>query len=257
MLLQNISLKYAEPIDRTGDTSEYWPSQLNWRMNMFLGQESMNQKAGVPDGYSPPYSFFLPLKDGSLSSYYDIIGSANVVPILGGAKTFPTITLSGHGSIPSTVSLTILVQFFADLIGSGTVDEDSALKLISKLVAELIGSGEVTDTSILNIIAWCDAALEGSCSVDATMKGFADIAATITSAGDVVTAQSCAAAVWSALAAAYSYPGTMGKALNDAGGSGNPWAAVLASNDDPGTFGELVQKIQQTAIGSQGLILGA
>lgn len=47
-------------------------------------------------------------------------------------------------------------------------------------------------------------------------------------------------AVWNALVANYTTPGTTGKALSDAGSAGNPWSSTISGNTDPGTFGELV-----------------
>lgn len=51
-----------------------------------------------------------------------------------------------------------------------------------------------------------------------------------------------AAAVWDELVANHLTVGTTGKALNDAGGAGNPWSTSVSGNTDPGTFGELVGK---------------
>jgi hypothetical protein len=74
----------------------------------------------------------------------------------------------------------------------------------------------------------------------------AGISSDITVSGDLVTAEACAAAVWSALAASFNEVGTMGEKMNDAGAAGNPWAALLADNTTTATFGEFVQKLLTT-----------
>ena len=48
------------------------------------------------------------------------------------------------------------------------------------------------------------------------------------------------AMVWNALVTDYTTAGTTGKALSDAGASGNPWGSPVAGNTAAGTFGELV-----------------
>ena len=51
-----------------------------------------------------------------------------------------------------------------------------------------------------------------------------------------------AESVWDELIASHLTAGTTGKALNDAGGAGNPWSTSVYGNTDSGTFGELVGK---------------
>ena len=238
-LLQNISLKYAEPYDRTGDTSEFWPPQLNWGMNKYVNIAGLSQKSGIPDGYCPPYSFLPPIKDGGMSSYSLIIGSgiASATSYLTTARAFSAALhqIEGFGEITkATTSLSLLVKFMADLgqiVGSGEITSASILKAASNMDASglsaLTGSGQIDD-SPLNLIAWCATQLIiGNGTVTATLKGWCDIAANITSAGDLVTAQSCAEAVWNALAASYNASGSMGEQLNNVGAGANPWTAPI------------------------------
>jgi hypothetical protein len=226
-LLQNIMVLNAEPVDYTGKSSEYYPSCLNWQMNKYVSMAGWDKKSGVPEGYAPPYCFQLALKDGGMSSYNQIIGSGIV---LSGALTkgqnFPTSTITGSGTI-SSGALSMLVQLIATLTGNGEITKDSTtLEAILNMAASISGSGTIT-TSPLNVIAWCVASVLGQGNLTATMKGWADMSANITSAGDVVTAQSCAAAVWNALAAAYDTSGTMGEQLNNVGAGANPWTSPI------------------------------
>lgn len=48
--------------------------------------------------------------------------------------------------------------------------------------------------------------------------------------------------VWDELAVDHTDAGSMGKAVSDAGSSGNPWATPVSGNTTAGTFGELVGK---------------
>lgn len=50
--------------------------------------------------------------------------------------------------------------------------------------------------------------------------------------------------VWNAATSDYSTAGTTGKALTDAGSAGNPWSADPSVNNDPNTFGELIQRTE-------------
>jgi hypothetical protein len=256
-LLQNISLKNAEPIDRTGDTSEFWPSQLNWALNKYVGYAGIDQKSGVPNGYSPPYSFTMPIKEGGMSSYSGIIGAGDISEIsnLIKAMSFAPTTIVGSGTI-SNASLSLLVQLEAlagQIVGSGGISESSDLKLISNLAATIIGAGGIVDPS-LNLIAWCNAIITGSGDIVATMKGFANMSATITSAGELVTAESCAAAVWNAIASSYNDAGTMGQKLNSAAVGGVDYDALAEAVLDAavtgrpvGSLGKVVEDTKKKA----------
>ncbi|MFH1078616.1 MAG: hypothetical protein V1745_05060, partial [Patescibacteria group bacterium] len=59
---------------------------------------------------------------------------------------------------------------------------------------------------------------------------------------DLLSRDTIADAVWDEATAGHVTAGTTGKALIDAGAAGNPWGALVVSNTDPGTFGELVGK---------------
>ena len=76
--------------------------------------------------------------------------------------------------------------------------------------------------------------------------------------GTAPTASQIADAVWDEAVVEHANTGSTGEALADAGGAGNPWSSAISTNNDPGTFGELVQKdVKQKLIPMPGLILGA
>lgn len=240
-LLQNISLKNAEPYDRIGDTSEMWVQTLVWSMNKYVGAGGISQKSGVPDGYTNPYAYQNPIKEGGMSSFSLVIGEgkATSVSYLSTAIALRAALhkIEGFGEIKqSSTSLSLLVKLVAaagKLVGSGEITNASLLSAIANMSASgasaLTGEGQIDD-SPLNLIAWCSTVLTplaGEGEITATLKGWCDLSADITSTGDVLTAQQVASAVWAAIAADNNTPTTMGEKLNDAGSASNPWSVEL------------------------------
>jgi hypothetical protein len=206
-----------------------------------IGEGSFDQKSGLPNGYAPISAFKMPIKDGGMSSYRQIFGAGEATETsrLATVKAMASRTTPkmGNGTI-SSAPLSLLVQMFADIVGGGEV-ADSDLKNILNMAVTLNGSGEISDTTLLAILAWMNAEITASGTLDGSvMKGWADMAASISSEGDLVTAKSCARAVWDELVADHQATGSTGKALNDAGAAGNPWSADASSNNDPGTMGK-------------------
>ena len=247
-LLQNYSLLAAEPIRNMGGlgvmciirSSYNRPEQL---MNQFVSMadtydgngNSQLQKAGLPNGYSHPYQWAMPIKGGGMSSYQSVYGAGSLTAQLMMGKNM-SASLIGSGGITSA-ALSMIIQLAANISGAGSLSASLALTL--NMSVNMIGSGNVSGA--LAIIAWCVAQLTGSGTLaGSTLRGTADMTANMTSAGDLVTAQSCANAVWEALAAAHANPGTMGKKLNDAGSSVNPWTEELPGSYLPGQAGKIL-----------------
>jgi hypothetical protein len=239
-LLQNIRFTNAEPLRRIGDTSEAQPSDMERLMNRFVSWANMSNKSGIPDGYCAPYGWFLPLKGGGMSSFGLVagVGTVTSTSYLTTAKAMLAALhkIEGFGEIhKASTSLSLLVKFMAELgkiVGSGEITNVSILKAVANMSASgasaITGEGQIND-SPLNLIAWCSTVLTpilGEGDITATLKGWADMSADITSAGDLVTAQSCASAVWSAIAASYNVAGTMGQKLNSAAVGGVDYDAL-------------------------------
>jgi hypothetical protein len=240
-LLQNISLRNAEPFDRLGDTTEMWVQTLVWSKNKYFGTAYLNQKSGTPDGFTHPYSFTMPIKEGGMSSFSLVEGAGQVknTSYFTGAIALRAALhrIEGFGDIKqSSTSLSLLVKLVAaagQLEGSGEITNASLLKAIANMSASgasaLTGEGQIDD-SPLNLIAWCSTVLTplvGEGEITATLKGWCDLTADITSVGNVLTAQQVASAVWAAIAADNNTPTTMGEKLNDAGSASNPWSVEL------------------------------
>lgn len=226
-LLQNYTVLNAEPLKYMGGAAGQCIDRAHHNRpecfnNQKIGLGSFSQKSGNPDGYAPPYQFVMPMKDGGMSSINAIQGATTLVaPML--SVTSARSNIAGSGTITqASTSLSILIQFVIDLIGGGEITAASttlsgAVWLESKAgVDGPFGFGEVTNTTVLNIIAWLAMNLSGQGTLDgSTLKGFADMAADITSAGELVTPESCAIAVWNRLLSSHVTAGTAGKILSD------------------------------------------
>jgi hypothetical protein len=258
-LLQNTSILAAEPLRMTGgvaagyctvranynrpDTA--WNPMISFADTYDSGGKSMLQKCGIPTGYAPPYQFVIPIKDGGMASVNTMVGEGEIsdTSYLGGAKTWPVSTITGRGTVSTTSTLTLLVQMFADIAGSGTISTGD-MRGYCNLVIDLVGSGNAD--SALNVIAWMASNVVGSGDADTSdLRGKLNMAASIVVTGNVVTAKSCADAVWDTVLADHQDAGSTGKALNDAGSAGNPWSADADTNNDPGTMGEKIHKIKK------------
>ena len=152
-------------------------------------------------------------------------------------------TLTGGGSV-SYAALVGLVHLLSNLDGSGNLTPD--LKFPANLISSVSASGRIEDT-LLKATAWCVTDILGNGSVAGSdLKGKGNLEALITSQGEVLTAQSCAIAVWEELAAAHLKDGTTGKALASAGSAGDPWSSIMAAYTDDATFGAYVKKLLTT-----------
>jgi hypothetical protein len=206
------------------------------KLNQWIG---FSELASTPRGTQPPYSWVRSKKSGDMATYNALRGSGE--PSLNTIQLGKALSagLTGSGTV-SSASLSLIVQFLADLVGSG--DMDGSLQAILSMSADLAGSGDLDGA--LGLIAWMLADLSGEGGADGSnLRGTARLEADITVTGGNLTAGQCAAAVWQAIASQYEEPGTMGKKLNDAGSAGDPWSTLKASYNDPETFGGFVKKL--------------
>lgn len=164
-------------------------------------------------------------------------------------------TITGVGEITTASHLDLPVDIFASIDGSGSV-EIAALKSISVLVSSMTGSGTITQAQIVTLSSFITEILgQGTVVAVAFSKCF--MSSDITSAGDLVTAQSCAQAVWSAVAAAFNDAGTMGNKMNSASAAGDPWTAEIPGTYTVGSAGELLKRIEKIIKDNQAFILGS
>jgi len=136
----------------------------------------------------------------------------------------------------------------ADLTGSGDITNGN-LTLIAQLIASLTGAGDVTPPpSLIGKLELISNNLTGSGAVAATLTAFASVQASLAGAGSlavvpyatgslaaditgqsVLSPESLASAVWSALAAQFNDAGTMGQKLNSAADYASLAAAIVAA----------------------------
>lgn len=207
--------------------------------NRFIG--AFPNTAGTPNGYSHPGSWVLPLVGGGMSSYKTMEVSIveTVANLVAGINIDSNIT--GEISI-TQAQLDQIANLTAAITGNINVTQ-AQLAAVSALQASITASMTITDAQLGAIIDML-AALNASFNLtNANNFATANIEADLSVTTGTATPQQIAAEVWDTILADHQIAGSTGKALNDAGGAGNPWSASLASNNTPGTFGYFVQKL--------------
>ena len=156
-------------------------------------------------------------------------------------------TLAGSSAI--TAALGLLVGALATLSGSGSITATPSGSISGG--ATLAGSGSIS-AAALTAVSDIAATLFGSASMSAAPSALGQLSATITTSApeDPLSPTALARAVWNAVAAEFSDPGTMGEVLNAAGGGSTPsqvaaavWAALRATNQDAGGMGEALVEL--------------
>lgn len=107
-----------------------------------------------------------------------------------------------------------------------------------------------------NVGGWNDAAVNALISgrVDSNAQVVGDKTGFTLTTGEHTQV---ASDVLDATTAAHVTAGTIGKAISDASGAGNPWDMVRASHTTAGTFGEGVASVQGNVTGSTASVVGA
>ena len=112
------------------------------------------------------------------------------------------------GSI-TTAGLSLLVQLAASMVESCNVT--AALGAISNMTTNMVSGADVTGP--IGAIANMATDMVSGGVISGARRGTQSMAATLTSTGDVVTAESCAAAVWNALVVQFDNVGSFGEAI--------------------------------------------
>jgi len=194
-------------------------------------------RSSIPEGYNLGEAYLGPIKSGGLATGLRILGESSLTATAITAR-LSTASLSGAASL--SASLAVLTPGAATLNGAATLTANVAA--VSSLASALTGAA--TLSANLSSIVPLAASLSGAATMSPNLTGVGRLEAVIdVGAGDVLSPNSLANAVWDTVIAEHQTAGTTGKALSDAGGAGNPWAADTSTNNDPGTFGALVQKL--------------
>lgn len=210
-------------------------NRVGAKRNLTAGEGVTNQKAGYPDGYRNYSSWSFPQKTGALSTVNE---SDILVSALGSVAQ--GINLSADSSIIFTAfasgNAIASAVGNSEIIVTGSATAVAPLNAVGNSSIIFTANGELSAPSLItgttSIIFTTDAEIRAD--------GFM-IAAPISTD---LTVDQIVAGVWGALASAYNITGSMGEKLNDAGAAGNPWAALLADNITPDTFGAALQIIK-------------
>lgn len=121
-------------------------NRSNWNTpgssrNIYFGYANIDPKNGVPNGYTPPYSWVIPFKGGGMAVYIGVNGSGSItnVNLAGGLNA--SASLDGTGSFFNT-DLYALGNVLTVLNGTGSLSSDITGKL--EAIANLNGTGSLT-----------------------------------------------------------------------------------------------------------------
>lgn len=216
--------------------SHVFPSS---QKNCYIG--GFSAKSSTPNGHSHPMAWVMPKTSGGLAAY-TLEGNVSTTDALLALGIGLDAGLSASMTTTDAI-LALIVALEASLSASGTIT-DANMAIIILLEAALSASGSLTDAQLNNILNLASALSASGTLTDVALVNLVNLSADISNAADgAATPEQIAAAVWNAILADYANVGSTGEALANAGGAGNPWDSLLSANNDPGTFGERVQKL--------------
>lgn len=201
------------------------------------------KQASIPGtGYGPGSAFMMPMRGGEIGSQ-KIEGVTTTTATGLSAMIAALDSISGVATVLGSANAVGLIEIAGSSAG---VASASGITLVtSSMSGASVGLASILAN--LGAVIPCEASSAGIASSSVNLKGRGRLNGVISigasgylSNDDV---ERLAEAVWNAIIAEYATAGTTGKALADAGGAGNPWASDLSTNNDPGTFGERVQKL--------------
>ena len=171
----------------------------------FSGWAAYSPLAATPNGYTPPYSWVLPIDGGGMSAWNQLSGSGTFTAS-GALGLNAEAALTGSGSLSATMQL--IVSAVASISATGSLSGN--LLAVLNAVASLDGSGTLTATLIAD--AHATAALTGTGSLTAPPYAEGELAAEILPYTEL-SPQALATAVWDALATDSNLTGSMGEVV--------------------------------------------
>lgn len=248
-LLGNYSVLHKSPgrflsgTVASGDRYNF--SKSGMLRNRFAGEHGLGfpKFSAIPNGYVHPACWAMAQQSGGLASYKQLTAAISETDAQLALGINVDAGLSASLSI-SNAPLALIVALEAAL-SAGIALTQAQLAIILLLEADLTANGSFTDAQLGNILG-LTASLSASMTVTNSITTLVNISADIGGA-EALSPQGLANAVWNAQTSLYQDVGSTGKALTDAGGAGNPWAAIVDDNDDPGTFGERMKKLLKLA----------
>jgi hypothetical protein len=202
--------------------------------------QTVNRADAIPIGYTHPYNYVMPLKNGGMASLKNISANiSNSADISGGKNA--DASLSALMSL-SNADMGLIVSAIADLSASIAVTNAELAAVLLMTANSLSATGTLTPP-ILGAIAGIIGSLSGTISTSASMENSAGFMSADITPYTELSPENLASALLNSLLSQYNDPGTVGEALNNVGASGNPWASDLSANNSSGTFGERIQKL--------------
>lgn len=204
-------------------------------------EQVINRANAVPLGYTHPYNFVMPLKNGGMASFKNlsaILTSTN--NISGGKNAESSLSAS---IVLSSAEMGLIVSAIANLSASITIT-NAELAAVLNMIANALSAQGSLNTPILGAIAGIVSNLQASGVISsASMADSAGFMSSDITPYTELSPENLAAAILNAILADYNEPGSVGEALNNVGASSNPWSSDLSTNNTSGTFGAHVQKL--------------
>lgn len=248
MLLGNFSLANKSPGREAGmaGINPYAGWKDSSRRAIFNLSESnvqdVTNRMSMPAGYRNEYQWLLAPKAGGLSSS-QIKGDGDTTNALGQNGLEAIATIAGIGVI-SNAAAGLIVEMVATIAGLGGL----TASVIGQLQASATLAGTGTVTAAQSALAGMTATLLGTGLLsDAQQQALGQMSADIYVNQSEATVQEIVDAVWNAIAAQYNLTGTMGEALNGAGGAGNPWITDLSGYTTVNTAGKILKDAADSA----------
>lgn len=150
-------------------------------------------QASVPEGMAP-HAFNLPVAAGGIAADApDSVTSASAVTAAVQRASMMGSTMASANTLTAAVGL--MVPMACTLLSSLTINADTKLGL--NLAANLASQGQAVAS--LGAFSNCVCAMVSDGNTTADLKGLARLEAQLTTAGDVLTANAVAIAVWTYL----------------------------------------------------------
>jgi hypothetical protein len=243
MLLGNYNQWNANPGHSIGGVTD---PTLNFKAGAFqmfyYGDSSVSgqtEKASFFVSTAPHYTFVFAPKAGGLSS-------RNNASVTVTATGFAVAGLPASGSTTITFTPTATGGLIVSGSGTATITISPTGTILSIAAASGTANITISPTALIGALAGLSGTANINCTPSALISAIGYLSGISTNETEF-SADALARAVWDAVASDFNTAGTMGEKINDAGSAGNPWAALLVDNGDPGTFGERVQKLLTAA----------
>lgn len=209
-----------------------WNSDHQWQKQIAPdGSSAVQATKANPTGSYVGASFSPPITVGDMSLRADASGdlAGDLIP------SYPmSVDMTGAGDLAATAALAVAMA--VALAGSGTLTATIEGRLNASV--DMTGAGDLTASmeGLGNMVV----AMLGAGDLEATIAAYGNMAVDIVVTGTGLTIENVANAVWDAVAADHTAPGTTGEALGAAGSAGDPWGTALPGSYGAGSAGKLI-----------------